>query len=136
MLSLDKIRKIFEQHGGIIRTAELSVSKIYYVDIQKLLYQGYIEKIRNGYYQWVDHNTFSEAKIINSLFPDGILCMNTALFYYKYSDRTPLEWHIAVSKDSEKSRFNIDYPFVKPYYIEPAMLEVDKKIKDLIGLWL
>ena len=25
------------------------------------------------------------------LFPDGVLCMYTALFYYRYSDRTPLE---------------------------------------------
>ena len=50
--------------------------------------------------------------------------MNTALFYYRYSDRTPLEWHIAVSKDSSKSRFNIDYPFVKPYYVEPKFLQL------------
>ena len=31
-------------------------------------------------------------------------------------------WHLAVSKDSGKSRFRIDYPFVKPYYIEPKVL--------------
>lgn len=34
------------------------------------------------------------------------------------------EWHLAVSKDSGKSRFRIDYPFVKPYYMEPAVLEL------------
>ena len=49
--------------------------------------------------------------------------MDTALRYYGYSDRTPGNWHLAVSKDSGKSRFRIDYPFVKPYYIEPAVLE-------------
>ena len=58
------------------------------------------------------------------LFPDAILCMDTALRYYGYSDRTPGEWHLAVSKDSGKSRFNIDYPFVKPYYVEPSVLEL------------
>ena len=50
--------------------------------------------------------------------------MDTALRYYGYSDRTPAEWHLAVSKDSSKSRFNIDYPFVRPYYVEPAVLEL------------
>lgn len=66
----------------------------------------------------------SEAATITRLFPDAILCMDTALFYYRYSDRTPMEWHLAVSKDSGKSRFQIDYPFVRPYYIEPSLLEL------------
>ena len=50
--------------------------------------------------------------------------MDTALRYYGYSDRTPLEWHLAVSKDSCKTRFNIDYPFVKPYYVKSTILEL------------
>ena len=61
---------------------------------------------------------------LTRLFPDAIFCMDTALRYYGYSDRTPGDWHLAVSKDSGKSRFNIDYPFVKPYYVEPAVLEL------------
>ena len=65
---------------------------------------------------------FSEVRTIVNLFPDAILCMDTALFYYGYSDRTPRKWHLAVSKDSGKSRFNIEYPFVKPYYLEPEVL--------------
>jgi predicted transcriptional regulator of viral defense system len=50
--------------------------------------------------------------------------MDTALFYYGYSERIPSAWHLAVSKDSGKSRFNIDYPFVRTYFIEPALLGI------------
>jgi len=50
--------------------------------------------------------------------------MDTALFYYGYSDRMPRAWHLAVSKDSGKSRFKIDYPFVRSYFIEPALLDI------------
>jgi predicted transcriptional regulator of viral defense system len=50
--------------------------------------------------------------------------MYTALRYYQYSDRTPGEWHIAVSKDSNKTRFKIDFPFVKPYYVEDSILQL------------
>ncbi|HVJ49950.1 type IV toxin-antitoxin system AbiEi family antitoxin domain-containing protein [Desulfitobacterium sp.] len=124
MLPIDKIKLVFDGHGEVMRTVDLSASKIYYADIQKLIREGVIEKIRYGYYQWIDHENPSEVTAVTGLFPDGIFCMNTALFYYGYSDRTPLEWHIAVSKDSGKSRFNVDYPFVKPYYIEPAVLEI------------
>lgn len=107
-----------------MRTCNLSDEKIYYKDIQSLIESGYIEKVRYGYYQWIDSENFSEAVTITRLFPDGILCMYTALRYHGYSDRTPGEWHIAVSKDSNKSRFKINYPFVKPYYIEPAILHI------------
>ena len=52
-----------------------------------------------------------------------IICMISALFYYGYSDRTPINWDIAIDRNVSKARFNIDYPYVKPYYIEKAHLE-------------
>ena len=48
--------------------------------------------------------------------------MYTALFYYRYSDRTPLEWNIAVDRDTSKSRFKLDYPFVQPYYMKKELM--------------
>lgn len=108
----------------MMRTKELEQEKIYYKNIQQLIETGYVEKVRYGYYQWVNPDDFSEIGTVIRLFPDAILCMDTALRYYGYSDRTPGSWHLAVSKDSGKSRFRIDYPFVKPYYIEPAVLEL------------
>ncbi len=43
--------------------------------------------------------------------------MTTALFYYGYSDRTPLTWDIAVDRNTSKARFNIDYPYTnKPLF--------------------
>ncbi len=124
MISIEQIHEIFNQYGGMMRTFNLSDEKIYYKDIQSLIEDGYIEKVRYGYYQWIDIENLSEAGTITRLFPDGIFCMYTALRYYDYIDRTPGEWHIAVSKDSNKSRFKINYPFVKPYYIEPVILEI------------
>ena len=119
-----RYRKVFEKYGGMMRTKDLNAEKVYYKNIQQLIEAGYIEKVRYGYYQWIDHEDFSEVGTVIRLFPDAILCMDTALRYYGYSDRTPSEWHLAVSKDSGKSRFNIDYPFIKPYYAEGSVLEL------------
>lgn len=124
MLADEKLRKIFAAHNGMMRTCELHQERLYYNDIQALIERGIIEKVRYGYYQWIDSENMSEAVTVIRLFPDAILCMDTALFYYRYTDRTPLAWHLAVSKDSGKSRFNIDYPFIKPYYVEPSILEL------------
>ena len=117
-------KSIFDKYGGMMRTTQLAEEKIFYPQREKLIADGYVEKIRRGYYQWIDPDDFSEVGTVIRLFPDAILCMDTALRYYGYSDRTPGDWHLAVSKDSGKSRFKIDYPFVKPYYVEPAVLEL------------
>ena len=117
-------KSIFDKYGGMMRTTQLAEEKIFYPQREKLIADGYVEKIRRGYYQWINPDDFSEVGTVIRLFPDAILCMDTALRYYGYSDRTPGDWHLAVSKDSGKSRFQIDYPFVKPYYVEPAVLEL------------
>ena len=108
----------------MMRAKQLDAEKVFYAKRQKLIQDGYIEKVRTGYYQWIDPEDFSEVGTVKRLFPDAIFCMDTALLYYGYSDRTPMEWHLAVSKDSGKSRFKIDYPHVKAYYLEPALLEM------------
>ena len=117
-------KSIFDKYGGMMRTTQLAEEKVFYPQREKLIADGYVEKIRRGYYQWINPDDFSEVGTVIRLFPDAILCMDTALRYYGYSDRTPGDWHLAVSKDSGKSRFKIDYPFVKPYYVEPAVLEL------------
>ena len=124
MNNIEYYKEIFDRYGGMMRTSQLADEKVYYQQREQLLTSGVIEKVRRGYYQWVNPDDFSEVGMVKRLFPDGIFCMDTALRYYGYSDRTPGQWHLAVSKDSGKSRFRIDYPFVKPYFLEPAVLEL------------
>lgn len=109
----------------LIKTAELSALKIYYRDIAALIDSCCLEKVKQGYYRVVaskEGSGPSEASVIAALYPDGVLCMYTALFYYSYSDRTPLSWDIAIDRDTSKARFKIDYPYVQPYYMEPEHL--------------
>lgn len=124
MLSIEEVKKIFNEQGDVMRTADLVAAKIYYADIQKLLNDDLIEKIKRGYYHLVDSENLSEANIINHLFPEAVLCLDTALFYYGYSDRTPSVWHLAVDKNIQKSRLKIDYPFIRPYFLEPHILGI------------
>lgn len=108
----------------LIKTAKLKELHIYYKDIRALIDKGYLEKIRQGHYRLLgtSEEELTEAQIIKALYPDGVLCMYTALFFYGYSDRTPLNWDIAIDRNTSKARFNIDYPYVKPYYMQPAHL--------------
>ena len=44
--SINAVRNIFSQYDYIMTTAQLDSCKIYYADIQKLLNEGFIEKIK------------------------------------------------------------------------------------------
>ena len=132
-MDVQRYKQIFEHYGGMMRTKELEQEKIYYHNIRQLMEAGHVEKVRYGYYQWVNPDDFCVVGTVSRLFPDAILCMDTALRYYGYSDRAPGQWHLAVSKDSGKSRFRIEYPFVKPYFLEPAVLELGLTIGNMDG---
>lgn len=134
MTKIERIKSAFEEHNNVLSTAELTSYKIYYADIQKLLNDGLIEKVRRGFYHWVDQSNSSEAVIINSLFPDAVLCMDTALFYYGYSNRNPVEWHFAIDKNVSKQRVKIDYPFIKAYRTESYLLPIGETTGMIDGV--
>ena len=75
MRNIDTIRSVFDAHDGMMRTGDLSREKIYYADIQWLIREGYIEKVRTGYYQWVKNADHSELETVVRLFPDGVLSL-------------------------------------------------------------
>lgn len=119
---IESIKEFFSKNDYIMTTAQLASYRIYYADIQQLLKEGFVEKIKRGYYHWIETYDEQEVKIINRLFPDAVLCMETALFYYQYSDRTPSQWSLTIDKNVSRSRTNIDYPFVKAYRVEPVLV--------------
>ncbi len=123
MKKTENLIKLADLSGSVFRTKDLLNLGLTPYAIRKLLHNKTIERIKPGYYRlYTDQDISSDAALIAELFPDGVLCMYTAMFYYGYSDRTPLEWDIAIDKDTSKSRFKLDYPFIKPYYMESGML--------------
>jgi predicted transcriptional regulator of viral defense system len=119
----EKIKVLAARTDGVFRTADLKAQGLTAYNIQKLIENHTIERIKPGFYSlYSAQDSISEAEFISRLFPDGVLCMYTALFYYGYSDRTPLEWDLAFDKNTSKSRFKLEYPFIKPYYMKPELL--------------
>ncbi len=129
--AISALRNIFSDYQYIMTTAELQAEKLYYADIQLMLKEGLIEKIKRGYYHWVEDTIGSEVLIINRLFPDAVLCMETALFYYRYSDRNSAEWNLALNKNASKERTKMDYPFIKVYRMEPSLLPLGETTGEI-----
>lgn len=108
----------------LVKTSDLKQLGLDSRAISKLVDSGYLERVKRGYYRLSEQSeNDSDAKLISQLYPDGVVCMTTALFYYGYSDRTPLTWDIAIDRNASKARFHLDYPYVKPYYMDKKHLE-------------
>jgi len=65
----------------MMQTHQLHEACIYYKDIQSLIEQGIIEKVRYGYYQQIDSENLSEVATVTRLFPDAVMFMDTAQLY-------------------------------------------------------
>lgn len=115
---------LFQKNNGLLKAVDLYSAGATRKDVLKALESGDINRIKHGYYQLANTNEPNEAVLIVKLFPEAILCMDTALFHYEYSDRTPLDWHFAVSRNISKSRLNLKYPPIIPYYIDDKYLNI------------
>lgn len=120
------------KHEGILKASDLKKHGLSNYEISKLIDAEIIERIMKGYYK-LSELDMSEIEIISVLLPGSVLCLDSALYYYGYSDRTPMEWHLAVDKDISKSKVQIDYPYIKAYFIEPSLLTIGVEKIDIEG---
>ena len=129
---LEALTAEMKKTGGIMKTAQLY--KLSFTDrmIREFTKDGILKRIKSGYYCMEDMNIPEEA-LVSRLFNDGVLCMDTALYCYGYIETRPLAWHIAVDKDTSKSRFSMDYPLIKPYYAEKKVLQIGVADIDIEG---
>lgn len=120
---LSEIKKKMEENGGIVKTNQITALGVDYRRILAWVEDGTLERVKNGYYSFGYKNR-SEEDLILGLFSDGVLCLDSALYCYHYIEQKPYAWHLAVDKNTSKSRFKMEYPVVIPYYTEPEVLKL------------
>ena len=121
--ALEQITQLIEEQGGIVKKEQFTELGIDYLRILDCVQSGDLVRIKNGYYtDRIDR--FTEEELVARLFGDARLCMESALYAYGYISQKPYGWHLAVDKNTSKSRFKMDYPKIIPYYTEPEALEL------------
>ena len=129
-------KKVVNESGGIAKTSEFLAAGLYKSDIGKLMSDGVIERIRHGFYQLAGNLDITEAEYLSHLIPEGIVCVESALFHYGYTDFTPREWSIAVPRAVSQPRLKTAVIPFKAYYIQPAVYELGKTQADFDGTML
>ena len=129
-------KQVIIEKGGIAKTSDFVAAGIPAVDIVNLCNTGYLERIRHGYYQLADGNTYSEEQLIAALIPKAIICVESALFHYGYSDFAPRKWSIAVPRSMSLTKLDVDVLALQTYYVQPEIYELGRVTDDFYGVKL
>lgn len=129
-------KQVIIEKGGIAKTSDFVAAGIPAVDVVNLCNTGYLECIRHGYYQLADWDTSSEEQLIATLIPKAIICVESALFHYGYSDFAPRKWSIAVPRSMSRTKLNIDALALQTYYVQSEIYELGKTTADFNGVIL
>lgn len=132
----ETIQKVIENNGGIAKTSDFAAKGINKYEVAAFCKQGFIERIRRGFYQFPQGNDTMEEQLIQQLLPQGIICVESALFHYGYSDFSPREWSIAVPRTASRAVKNIEEFPIKAYYIQKDFLTIGKSTDNFNGVTL
>lgn len=125
-----------ENSKGIAKTAQLISAGLSKSDISNLCNSGYIVRVRHGYYSLAEANDTKEEQLIQTLLPEAIVCVESALFHYGYSDFAPRIWTLAVPRTMTKTKLHMDTILYKPYYIQNKLYELGRTFADFDGVKL
>ncbi len=129
--------KVIRSVGGIASKADFISEGIKEQDIYALYRQGYIERIKKGFYKLSAGEELKEELILSKTMTQGIVCVESALFYYGYNDFTPREWTIAVPRSFSRTVKAIQKQIpVKAYYVQNDMYHLGETIGTFNGISL
>ncbi len=127
--SLDAIKlaaTVFESKGEVVKAADLLVAGLKKWQIKKLCDDGAIMRVRNGYYCLPQKDAASEEVLIATLLPQAVICMESALFHYGYSDFAPRQWTVAVPRSASRAIKQMTQVPIKAYYVPKEYLGLGK----------
>ena len=130
------VKEVIVSRCGIAKSADFVAAGIRAVDVVNMSNAGYLERIRHGYYQLAEDHTLSEAQLLVALIPKGVVCVESALFHYGYSDFAPRKWSIAVPRSMSRTKLEVDALALQPYYVQSELYELGKTTDDFDGVSL
>ncbi|MBQ0009982.1 MAG: abortive phage infection protein [Ruminococcus sp.] len=119
MSKYDIANDVFDTVGEIVKKSDFIAAGLKEHDVYSLYNHGYIERVKNGYYKLSAGDDPKEEHLLARLMTQGVVCVESALFFYGYSDFAPREWTIAVPRAYSRTVKAIQEKVpVKAYYVQ------------------
>ena len=130
------VRDVIVSKGGIAKSADFVAAGIRAVDVVSLCNAGYLDRVRHGYYQMAEQSDATEEQMLATLIPQGIVCVESALFHYGYSDFAPRKWFIAVPRSVSRTKLDVEALPLQTYFVQQDLYELGKTSGDFHGVTL
>lgn len=121
-----QVKEVIINNGGIAKSADFVAAGIRAADVVNLCNAGILSRVRHGYYELTEKSEVSEEQLLATLVPKGIVCVESALFHYGYSDFAPRKWSIAVPRSMSRTKLNVDVLTLQPYYVQAELYDLGK----------
>ena len=131
-----QVREVIINNGGIAKSADFVAAGIRAADVVNLCNAGILSRVRHGYYELEEKSEVSEEQLLATLVPKGIVCVESALFHYGYSDFAPRKWSIAVPRSMSRTKLNVDVLALQPYYVQAELYDLGKTTDSFNGVLL
>jgi predicted transcriptional regulator of viral defense system len=120
MGTVQRAKRIFEAHGGMLRTSEALAAGIHPRTLYRLRDLGVVERISRGLYRWADLPPLTNPDLVTvaARIPRGVICLVSALAYHEVTTQIPHEVHVAVPRDVRVPR--IDWPPIRGFRFSEA----------------
>jgi len=116
--------------GGYIRAKDIKDNRPMYDQLLAEVAKGNVVRLRNGIYALPDEMAKTMIDV-ETIVPDGILCMFSAWAYYELTTKLPPGICIAIEK--KRKVILPDYPPVSLYYWSQSALEIGVTQREIDG---
>jgi predicted transcriptional regulator of viral defense system len=125
---------IFENHGGILRTAQALKAGIHPKTLYAMRDSGVLELISRGVFRLSDSPPLSNPDLVTvaARVPSGVICLISALSFHEITTQIPHDVHVALPRGAEEPRLN--YPPIRTYRFTGEAFTAGVDAYDLDGV--
>ena len=121
---MDSYKKIIEKNNGIIYVNKLNEYNIDRHVLYSLVQEGLLNRIAHGIYASPDKD-INEFWLTGKKYKNGIYSHNTALYFYKMTDRTPFKLDMTFPSNNRVNNDLLNVHYIKKEYYDLGLIELE-----------
>lgn len=118
-----KARTLFQQRGGLLRTADVLAMGIHPRTLYAMRDAGVIEPVERGFYRLADMPPLGNPDLVTVALhaPKAVVCLISALAFHGITTQVPHEVYLAVEQKAKKPR--LKYPPIRVFWFSGASFQ-------------
>ena len=121
---MDNYKKIIEKNNGILYANKLDEYNIDRHALYSLVEEGILNRIAHGIYASPEKD-INEFWLMGEKFKKGIYSHNTALYFYRMTDRTPLQLDMTFPSNNRVNNDLLNVKYKKKEYYDLGLTELE-----------